>query len=107
MVRLMTTAAMAAAILLAGAASAQDPYSDDESDQASTVADAADADGGDYDPLKIICRRVQPPTGTRIISPQTRQTMCMSRADWDQQEEDAREVLKERDRGICAPSCGQ
>jgi len=104
MVRKMTLLAVSAAVLLAGAASAQNP--DADADVEATAADAADADDSDFDPLKIVCRRVQPPTGTRIISPQTRQTMCMSRADWDQQEAEAREVLKERDRGICAPNCG-
>ena len=61
----------------------------------------------DYDPLKIVCRKVRPPTGTRIISSQTRQRMCMTGADWEQQELDAQEVLRLRDEGVCGdPSCG-
>ncbi len=60
-------------------------------------------DDVDRDPTKMICRNVRPPTGTRVSRGRTRQRMCMSRADWEQQERDAQDALKVRDSGICSP----
>ena len=102
MLRLVLAAGVAG--LLATAAFAQQQPSSTEPEAAepaqSTAANASD----DYDPLKVVCRKVRPPTGTRLITGQTRQTMCMSNADWEQQELDAQEALGERDKGICSGS---
>lgn len=101
MIRL--TMAVTIAALLAGAAFAgQDPATPSETG-AATAAPATEAVEGDDDPLKIICRRVRPPTGTRVAGPQTRQQMCMTQSDWEQQELDAQEALKVRDEGTCSP----
>jgi hypothetical protein len=58
---------------------------------------------GDSDPDKVICRSVRPPTGTRVQSGRSRQKLCMTRADWEEQERAAQEALKVRDSGLCAP----
>lgn len=88
--------------LLGGAALAQQTTSSGQPAGTAT-APAPEADEADDDPMKIICRRVRPPTGTRVAGPGTRQQMCMSKADWEQQELDAQEALKVRDSGVCAP----
>lgn len=60
-----------------------------------------------FDPTRIVCRTVRPPTGTRISDPRARQRLCMTQADWEQQELDAQEALKVRDKGVCSPGqCG-
>lgn len=101
MIRL--TAVVTIAALIAGAAyAAQEPSA--PSEPSASPVSAAGADGGDSDPMKVICRRVRPPTGTRIAGAQTRQQMCMTKADWEQQELDAQEALKFRDEGICSGS---
>jgi len=66
-----------------------------------STAAATTADPSATDPNKVICRSVRPPTGTRVRSARTRQKVCMSKADWDQQEREAQEQLRERDRGVC------
>jgi hypothetical protein len=107
MIRVLLSA-VGAALLAGSALAGQDPGApagDTPTAPEATVLTAADQ-ADVMDALKIVCKRVQPPTGTRIVSGQTRQQMCMTRADWEQQEAEAREVLKERDRGICAPDCG-
>lgn len=105
MLRLILAASLAG--LLASAATAQsEPSSSTEPtvDPATVVTAAEDEE---YDPLKVVCRKVRPPTGTRVISGQTRQRMCMSNADWEQQELDAQEALRERDKGTCSGNaCG-
>jgi hypothetical protein len=102
LLRLILAAGLAGLLATTAVAQVDPPTTEPAED--STPVEAADT--FDYDPLKIVCRKVRPPTGTRIISGQTRQSMCMSNVDWEQQELDAREVLRERDRGICAPNCG-
>lgn len=106
MIRRATFAVTLAALLVAGASAAQDPGTAPDPATEPSESVAVDADELDNDMMKIVCRRVQPPTGTRIISGQTRQHMCMSRADWEQMALDAQDVLNERDRGVCAPDCG-
>lgn len=106
MVRRAAFALTVSALLVAGASAAQDPGATPDPTTAPSDSVAVDADDLGDDMMKIVCRRVQPPTGTRIISAQTRQHMCMSRADWEQMALDAQEVLNERDRGVCAPDCG-
>lgn len=59
-------------------------------------------DAPDFDPGKVICRNVKPPTGTRIAGSRNRQRICMTKADWEQQERDAQEALRVRDIGICS-----
>jgi hypothetical protein len=62
----------------------------------------ADTPENERDPNKVICRDVRPPTGTRLATSRKRTRMCMTRERWEQQERDAQEVLKTRDRGICS-----
>lgn len=65
------------------------------------------ADTSSTDPDRIICRNVKPPTGTRIASARSRQRVCMTKADWEQQEREAQEALRVRDSGVCSPGeCG-
>ena len=59
-------------------------------------------DMANFDPGKVICRNVKPPTGTRIAGSRNRQRICMTKADWEQQERDAQEALRTRDRGFCS-----
>jgi len=55
------------------------------------------------DPDKIICKTVKPVTGTRVSSARTRTKMCMSKREWEIQEQEARDALKGRDSGVCSP----
>ena len=103
MVRLTTISVTFAALLAGAAVAAQDPGADSNRPGAPDADAEAAAQEDDFDPTKIVCRRVSPPTGTRVTGRQTRQRMCMSRADWEQQELDAQEALKVRDEGICSP----
>lgn len=60
-----------------------------------------------YDPMKVLCRRVAPQTGTRIIRDRGDARLCQTMAEWDRQSELGQEALRERDRGICgSPDCG-
>ena len=105
MIRLATIAVTLAALLAGAATAAQDPGGAVQDPPSAPPADVEAADElMDFDPLKIVCRRVRPPTGTRLVGQQTRQQMCMSRADWEQQELDAQEALRERDKGVCSGS---
>ena len=61
----------------------------------------AAADDGRLDPDKVICRTVRPPTGTRVANARTRQKVCQTRQQWEDQEREAQEALKVRDQGIC------
>jgi len=94
MAGLISSAAIAQPMLQAPAAEPPEPSSNP-----STTAD----DAARGDPNKIICRTVRPPTGTRVSSARSRQKVCMSKADWEQQERDAQEQLRVRDSGVCAP----
>jgi hypothetical protein len=57
----------------------------------------------DYDPNKVICKTVKPPTGTRVGSSRNRQRVCQTRAAWDDQAREAQESLRVRDKGVCSP----
>jgi len=97
--------AVAAAALVTADASAQPmfqapPTPPEPTTNPTTTAD----DAARGDPDKIVCRSMRPPTGTRMRSARTRQKVCMSKADWEQQEEEARQMLKLRDSGFCTPS---
>ena len=60
-----------------------------------------------HDPLKMLCRRISPRTGTRIVRDRGDQRLCQTMAEWDRQAELAQEELRERDRGTCgSPDCG-
>jgi len=97
-----------AVVLFSGAAFAlQEPVGDTPTAPEATVT-ADDLDEGEIlDALKVVCKRVRPPTGTRLVTGQTRQQMCMTRADWDVLEQETQEAIRERDKGICGGnSCG-
>ncbi len=47
-----------------------------------------------FDPGKVICRNVKPPTGTRLSGSRNRQRICMTQADWDQEAEEARAAAR-------------
>jgi hypothetical protein len=60
-----------------------------------------------YDPLKVLCRRIRPQTGTRIVRDRGDERLCQTMAEWDRQAELAQETMRERDRGVCgSPDCG-
>ena len=42
----------------------------------------------DRDPMKVVCRSVRPPTGTRLGG-RGRERVCQTQGDWDQQREEA------------------
>jgi hypothetical protein len=67
------------------------------------ATEPATGEASRFDPTRIVCRTVKPPTGTRISDPRARQRLCMTQGDWEQQELDAQEALKVRDRGVCSP----
>ena len=106
MLRLTTIATGIAALLLAGAATAgQDPESTPVELPSAPEADVDAAIERDvFDAMKVVCKRVRPPTGTRIIGQQTRQQMCMTRSDWDILEQETQEAIRERDKGVCSGS---
>lgn len=59
-----------------------------------------------YDPMKVLCRRIRPQTGTRIVRDRGDERLCQTMAEWDRQSELGQEALRERDRGICgSPDC--
>jgi hypothetical protein len=60
-----------------------------------------------FDPMRVLCRRVAPRTGTRVIRDRGDQRLCQTMAEWDRQSELGQEALRERDRGVCgSPDCG-
>lgn len=105
--RRLAIALAVTAALAAPASAAQDstPAAPDAGAPAGAPAPEIAGEDADFDLLKIVCRKVRPPTGTRVVGSQTRQRMCMTKADWEQQELDAQEAFRERDTGICARKC--
>ncbi len=100
------------AIAIAGSASAQTPDSDPPSPPSSRSA-VADDDLGEapavrrYDPMRIVCRRTRPPTGTRVITRGRDSRICLSMEEWDRRAEEAQSVFDEANRGACTTnSCG-
>jgi hypothetical protein len=88
--------------VLASAAAAQQPAEVSAPEPTTNSDGTADTIGRD-DPTKVICRSVRPPTGTRVTSARTRQKVCLTREQWDQQAREAQEALKVRDSGVCSP----
>lgn len=43
---------------------------------------------GKDDPMKIVCRAMRPPTGTRLQG-RSRERICQTQADWDAQRDEA------------------
>ena len=92
------------AMAFAGAATAQDAGTLPPKTPASAVADD---DIGvapvkrRFDPLRMLCRRVRPKTGTRISRAPSDERICLTAAEWERREEVARDVLETRDRGLC------
>lgn len=84
----------ATGVVLLTAAAAPAPVAEDPQ------APAAAGDGR-LDPDKVVCRTVRPPTGTRVANARSRQKVCQTRQQWEDQEREAQEALKVRDRGIC------
>jgi len=93
MLRLVLAASAAALISSAafaepgagGLQSAPEP----SSNSATTADPSASAD-----PSKVICKNVKPATGTRLTSSRSRQRICMTKADWEQQEAEAQEAAR-------------
>jgi hypothetical protein len=79
-------------VLMAGAAA---PATAAEGGSAPAAADDR------YDPDKVICRTIRPPTGTRVASARNQRKVCQTRQQWQDQEREAQEALKVRDRGLC------
>lgn len=106
---LITVAALA---VTAGAALAQpaSPTEPAATPARSAVPDddiGAPPEARRFDPMKVLCRRISPRTGTRIVRDRGDQRLCQTMAEWDRQAELAQEELRERDRGICgSPDCG-
>jgi len=51
------------------------------------------------DPDKVVCKTVKPVTGTRVSSARTRNKVCMTQREWDQQADEAKEGLRGATRG--------
>ena len=107
---------VAAVMAMAGGALAQDDpigameaVPGSQSPRRSAVADddigTAPADARS-DPDRVVCRRTKPRTGSRLVRDSGDTLICQTEAEWERAAELGREVLKERDRGLCAPSCG-
>lgn len=92
-----------AAGILATAASAQPSLQGAAPPEPMTNPATTADTSSDHDPNKVICRNVRPPTGTRLGSSRNRQRICQTREQWEQQEREAQEALKVRDRGTCSP----
>jgi len=101
--RVAVVAAIAAASFVGAAALAQPmmggPVFEPPEPTTNPATTADDAARGD--PNKIICRNVRPPTGTRVRSARTRQKVCMSKAQWEQEEAEARENARNMNPGVC------
>ncbi|HYE43755.1 MAG TPA: hypothetical protein VEA15_10215 [Caulobacteraceae bacterium] len=54
-----------------------------------------------YDPTKIICRRTRPPTGSRVSRGPRGERICLTTAEWDRRSEEARQNMRDGDRGVC------
>jgi len=59
-----------------------------------------------YDPTRIVCRKVKPKTGSRVVRDKGDERICLTQAEWDRHSDLAQESLKERDRGVCGFGCG-
>lgn len=107
---LIAAAALAAAagVALAQPASPGDPVAAPAGRSAVPDDDLGAApEARRYDPLKILCRRIRPQTGTRIVRDRGDERLCQTMAEWDRQSELGQEALRERDRGVCgSPDCG-
>jgi hypothetical protein len=94
-------------LAMAGSAAAQ--QADPAATASSRPSAVADDDVGvapakrRFDPLKMLCRRVRPKTGTRISRAPSDERICLTAAEWERREEVARDVLETRDRGTCGP----
>jgi hypothetical protein len=84
--------AVTGAVLLAVAAA---PATAADGDPAPAAADER------FDPSKVICRTIRPPTGTRVVNARSQRKVCQTRQQWEDQEREAQEALRVRDRGIC------
>jgi hypothetical protein len=73
--------------LLLGQAQAADPE-----------AAAAPAIVSDRDPMKIVCRNMRPPTGSRLQG-RDRQRVCQTQREWDDQRDEAQAATREVMRG--------
>jgi hypothetical protein len=84
----------AAAMLVAGSASAQPQQFQNRAPEPSTNPSTTADQMSGSDPDKVICKNVKPPTGTRIGSARNRQRICQTKADWEQQELEAQEAAR-------------
>ena len=96
-------------VLIAGAASlmATASFAAPEGFQAAgapepTTNSSSTADPSATDPDKVICKNVKPPTGTRLASSRSRQRICQTKADWEQQEAEAQEAARNARNGPSA-----
>jgi hypothetical protein len=84
---------LAAAIAAAGAASATPGF------QSAVAPDPTQANPqteltSDFDPQKVVCRNIRPPTGTRLQS-RARERICQTQADWDAQSAEAQAATRD------------
>lgn len=104
---------IAAALAVAGGAWAQAPEPEIAPVEPTAARGSAIADDDigeapkvrNFDPLRMLCRRVRPKTGTRIVSAKNDSRICLTQEEWERRTEVAREALRERDRGVCSGSC--
>lgn len=82
---LAATSVHAVPSLQVTAAPAPDPATADA--QAATVT-------GDRDPMKVICRTMRPPTGTRLQA-RSRERVCQTQGDWDAQATEAQNSTRD------------
>ena len=97
MLRPITILAALASLAAAGSLAAQEPAAPD-------VVEAV-ADGpARIDMQEVVCRNVRPPTGTRLQKRRT-ERVCMTRAEWDHQSQEAQDARRRMDNGTCGPKC--
>jgi len=65
-----------------------------EPSSATAPSTSTDAKAEVDDPDKLICKTVKPVTGTRVSSARTRTKMCMTKREWDEQAEEAKQALR-------------
>jgi hypothetical protein len=102
-----------ALLTIAGGAFAQAPDPAEPAATPATRSGIADDDVGAvaadrrYDPLRVVCKRSRPRTGSRVVRDAGDTRICQTMAEWDRQAELGQEALRQRDRGTCGPNpCG-
>ena len=93
----------AAAALMASTAASQSFDFQSAPEPTAAPPEPADPNADESrDPHRIVCKSARPRTGTRLMRGSFKSKTCLTTADWQRLEDEAREVIKMRDNGLCA-----